>query len=140
VPIDEADAPNVFVSVMALRGAQDSPKKFKAPEYRVGYTQLKVTRPDAKLYVNVKSTKPQVQPREEVTLTCEVRDVDGKPVVGADVTLWAADEGVLSLTGFETPDPLAFFSKLLRLDVVTGLTLDKLLGEDPDERAFENKG
>ena len=140
VPIEEADAPNVFVSVMALRGAQDSPKKFKAPEYRVGYTQLKVARPDAKLYVNVKASKPQVQPREEVTLLCEVRDVDGKPVPGAEVTLWAADEGVLSLTGFETPDPLAYFSKLLRLDVTTGLTLDKLLGEDPDERAFENKG
>ena len=65
VPIEETDAPNVYVSVLVLRGAQDSPKKFKAPEYRAGYTQLKVTRPDAKLYVNLKSAKPQVQPRRK---------------------------------------------------------------------------
>ena len=140
VPIEEADAPNVYVSVIVLRGAQDSPKKFKAPEYRVGYTQIKVTRPDARLYVNVKPAKPQVQPREEVEVTCEVRDLDGKPVPNAEVTLWAADEGILSLVGFTTPDPLAFFGKLLRLEVITGLTLERLLGEDPDERAFENKG
>lgn len=140
VPIEEMDAPNVYVSVLVLRGAADSPKKFKAPEYRVGYTQVKVSRPDAKLYVNVKPTKLQVQPREEVAVACEVRDVDGKPVAGAEVTLWAADEGVLSLTGFETPDPLAFFTKLMRLDVTTGLTVERLLGEDPDERVFENKG
>ncbi len=140
VPLEEGDAPNVFVSVVVLRGAEDSPKKFKTPEYRVGYTELKIARPDAKLYVNVKPAHPQFQPGEEVALTCEVRDVDGKAVRGAEVTLWAADEGVLSLTGFETPDPLAFFSRLLRLDVTTGLTLERLLGEDPDGLSFENKG
>ena len=140
VPIEEADAPNVYVSVMVLRGSQDSTKKYKAPEFRVGYTQLKVTRPDAKLYVNVKPAKVAVQPREEVDVICEVKDSEGKAVAGAEVTLWAADEGILSLTGFETPDALAYFTKLLTLDVTTGLTLEKLLGEDPDERAFENKG
>ena len=140
VPIDETDAPNVFVSVMVLRGGQDSPKKFKDPEYRVGYTQINVKRPDAKLYVNLKPDRESVRPGEKVGVTCEVRDVDGKAVAGAEVTLWAADEGVLSLTGFETPDPLEFFSKLLRLNVTTGVTLDHLLGEDPNDGNFENKG
>lgn len=140
VPLEEADAPNVFVSVLVQRGAQDSTKKFKMPEYRVGYAELRVARPDAKLYVNVKPAQPQVRPGDDVNVLCEVRDIAGKPVVGAEVTLWAADEGVLSLTGFETPDPLAYFSKLMRLDVTTGVTLDHLLGEDPDGRAFENKG
>lgn len=140
VPIEELDAPNVFLSVMVLRGAQDSPKKFKGPEYRMGYTQLTVKRPDAKLYVNLKPVKDSVRPGEKVNVTCEVRDMDGKPVAGAEVTVWAADEGILSLTGFETPDPLDYFTKLLRLNVTTGLTLEHLLEEDPAERAFENKG
>jgi uncharacterized protein YfaS (alpha-2-macroglobulin family) len=143
VPIEEMDAPNVFVSVLVLRGSQDSPKKFKMPEYRIGYTQVRIARPDAKLYVNVKPERPQYQPGEQAAVVCEVRDVDGKPVAGAEVTLWAADEGVLSLTGFQTPDPLAFFSKLLRLDVSTGLTIEKLLKEGPEATAeglFENKG
>ena len=84
--------------------------------------------------MNVKPRTPQYQPRRGGRVACEVRDVDGKPVAGAEVTLWAADEGVLSLTGFETPDPLAFFSKLLRLDVTTGLTLERCSSEDPEER------
>lgn len=140
VPIEELDAPNVFVSVMILRGAADSPKKFKSPEYRVGYTQLAVKRPDAKLYVNLKPDHETVRPGEKVSVLCEVRDVAGRPVNGAEVTLWAADEGVLSLTGFETPDPLEFFSKMLRLNVTTGVTLDHLLNEDPNDGSFENKG
>ncbi|MEO6788577.1 MAG: hypothetical protein ABI318_20845, partial [Chthoniobacteraceae bacterium] len=143
VPIEEGDAPNVFVSVLVLRGSQDSPKKFKMPEYRIGYTQVRIARPDATLYVNVKPSRAAYQPGEQAEVTAEVRDVDGKPVANAEVTLWAADEGVLSLTGFETPDPLTFFSKLLRLDVTTGLTIEKLLREGPDaiaEGLFENKG
>ncbi len=143
VPLEEGDAPNVFVSVVILRGSEDSPKKFKMPEYRIGYTQVRIVRPDAKLYVNVKPERGQYQPGEEASVVCEVRDVDGKPVANAEVTLWAADEGVLSLTGFETPDPLDFFSRLLRLDVSTGLTIEKLLKEGPDaiaEGLFENKG
>ncbi len=143
VPIEEGDAPNVFVSVVVLRGSQDSPKKFKMPEYRIGYTQVRIARPDAKLYVNVKPERPQYQPGERAAVVCEVRDVNGKAVANAEVTLWAADEGVLSLTGFLTPDPLAFFSKLLRLDVSTGLTIEKLLREGSDaiaEGLFENKG
>jgi uncharacterized protein YfaS (alpha-2-macroglobulin family) len=143
VPIEEGDAPNVFVSVVVLRGSQDSPKKFKMPEYRIGYTQVRIARPDAKLYVNVKPSRAAYQPGEQAEVVCEVRDVDGKPVANAEVTLWAADEGVLSLTGFNTPDPLTFFSKLLRLDVTTGLTIEKLLREGSDaiaEGLFENKG
>jgi uncharacterized protein YfaS (alpha-2-macroglobulin family) len=143
VPIEEMDAPNVFVSVLVLRGSQDSPKKFKMPEYRIGYTQVRIARPDAKLYVNVKPSRASYQPGDQAEVVCEVRDVDGKPVANAEVTLWAADEGVLSLTGFQTPDALAFFSKLLRLDVSTGLTIEKLLKEGPDaiaEGLFENKG
>ena len=143
VPLEEGDAPNVFVSVVVLRGSDDSPKKFKMPEYRIGYTQVRIARPDAKLYVNVKPERAQYQPGDDATVFCEVRDVDGKPVANAEVTLWAADEGVLSLTGFDTPDPLDFFSRLLRLDVSTGLTIEKLLKEGPDaiaEGLFENKG
>ena len=143
VPLTEDDAPNVFVSVMVLRGAQDSPRKFKMPEYRIGYTQVRIARPDAKLYVNVKPSRASYLPGEQAEVACEVRDVDGRPVAGAEVTLWAADEGVLSLTGFETPDPLEFFSRLLRLDVRTGLTIERLLKEGDDalaEGLFENKG
>ncbi|MEK0449778.1 MAG: hypothetical protein RL088_2046 [Verrucomicrobiota bacterium] len=140
IPVEEADAPNVFISVIVVRGAQDSPRKYKMPEFRAGYTQLAISRPDAKLYVNIRPAKPAYQPGEEVSVVCEVRDNEGKPVKGAEVTLWASDEGVLSLMGFETPDILSYFSQALRLDVTTGITLSHMLTDDPEGALFENKG
>ena len=58
----------------------------------------------------------------------------------AEVTLYAVDEGVLSLMGYTTPDPLTFFNQERALAVNTGLTLPTLLSEDPEDRAFGNKG
>ena len=67
VPLTEADAPNVFVSVMLLRGANDSPKKIKAPEYRIGYCEVKVARSDNKLAVTVKPSNPTARPGEKAS-------------------------------------------------------------------------
>lgn len=140
VPLLGVDAPNVFVSVMLLRGANESPRKFKEPDYRAGFCRLKVTRPESKLTVYVNPERKAYRPSEEVTVNAEVRDIAGKPRTGAEVTLFAVDEGVLSLTGYETPDPLAFFNEPLPLAVVTSLTLPTLLREDPEFKRFENKG
>ncbi len=140
VPVEDADAPNVFVSVMMLRGAADSPRKYKAPEYRVGYCKLKVARPDAKLTVYVQPSQPSFRPGDEVQVSAQVLDFKGRPVANAEVTLYAVDEGVLSLMGYETPDPLTFFNQERVLAVTTGLTLPTLLSEDPEGRGFANKG
>lgn len=140
VPLEDADAPNVFVSVMMLRGAADSPRKYKAPEYRVGYCKLKVARPDAKLTVYVQPSQPSFRPGDEVQVGAQVLDFQGRPVANAEVTLYAVDEGVLSLMGYETPDPLTFFNQERALAVTTGLTIPTLLSEDPEGRGFANKG
>lgn len=140
IPITAADAPNVYVSVMVFRGSNDSPKKYKMPEYRLGYARLEIKRPEAELTVNVKPVQTEYRPGEEVEVVCNVQDNTGKPVRDAEVTLWAADEGVLSLTGFEVPNPFATFLETIRLTVSTGLTLPQLLDEDPETMSFENKG
>ena len=140
VPIEPGDAPNIYVSVLILRGAADSPKKHKMPEYRVGYAALQVSRPDAKLMVTTQPLRSAYRPGEEVTLDVEVRTGASAPVGNAEVTLYAVDEGVLSLTGYETPDPLAFFSRRHALGVNTGLNLPDIKSEDPAGRVFANKG
>ncbi|HET6410163.1 MAG TPA: MG2 domain-containing protein, partial [Chthoniobacteraceae bacterium] len=140
VPMLPADAPNVFVSVTLLRGADDSPRKFKAPEYRIGYCELKVANPAAKLTVYLKPGRKEYQPAEHVSVVAEVLDHAGKPVKDAEITLYAVDEGVLSLTGYQLPDPLTFFNEPRGLQVSTALTLPALLSEDPEERDFGNKG
>lgn len=140
VALTESDAPNVFVSVMLLRGANDSPRKIKTPEYRIGYCEVKVARPNDKLAVSVKPSSATARPGEKVQLDAEVRDVNGKAAADSEVVLFAVDEGVLSLTGYKTPDPLAFFNQRRRLAVQTSLTLPTLLKEEADESDFANKG
>ena len=140
VPILETDSPNVFVSVMLLRGADDSPRKVKTPEYRIGYCNLEVALQKEKLAVSVKPAAQSSRPGEKVQVDAEVRDWSGKPAADAEVTLYAVDEGVLSLTGYETPDPLAFFDRPRGLGVSTSLTLPTLLREDLAESDFANKG
>ncbi|CAN5624856.1 hypothetical protein BH18VER1_BH18VER1_11420 [soil metagenome] len=140
VPITAADGPNVFVSVMLLRGANESPRKVKAPEYRIGYANLKVARPEEKLTVTVKAGKGSALPGERVSIEAEVRDFLGRAAADAEVTLYAVDEGVLSLTGYETPEPLEYFDQPRGLGVSTYLTLPTLLREDAEAADFANKG
>lgn len=140
VPMLPDDAPNIFVSVMLLRGADQSPRKFKAPEYRIGYCELKVSNPASKLSVYVRPEKKAYEPAQEVRVTAEVLDYLGKPVPNAEITLYAVDEGVLSLTGYALPDPLSYFNQPRSLSVTTALTLPALLNEDPEGRDFGNKG
>jgi uncharacterized protein YfaS (alpha-2-macroglobulin family) len=140
VPLNDSDAPNVFVSVMLLRGANESTRKIKTPEYRIGYCEVKVERPNDKLAVTVKSSAPSAKPGDKVQLDAEVHDAGGKPAADSEVVLYAVDEGVLSLTGYKTPNPLTFFNQRRRLGVQTSLTLPTLLKEDAEESDFANKG
>ncbi len=140
IPLVDFDAPNVFVSVMMLRGADKSPHKNKRPEFRMGYCKLAVARPDSKLQISVDPETKAYRPGEPVKLVAQVLDVSNRPVENAEVTLYAVDEGVLSLMGYETPNPLEFFNTERALAVTTGLTLPSLLNEDAEERRFPNKG
>ncbi len=140
VPIAATDGPNVFVSVLLLRGANESARKIKAPEYRIGYANLKIANPKAKLTVAVKPAQPAAKPGDSVQLEAEVKDATGQPAADAEVVLYAVDEGVLSLTAHENPDPLAFFNQPRGLSVSTSLTLPTLLREDAAESDFVNKG
>ncbi|MGC3992192.1 MAG: hypothetical protein QM796_21360 [Chthoniobacteraceae bacterium] len=56
--------------------------------------------------------RPFCQGRK-ITLTASVKDAAKKPVEGAEVTLYAVDEGVLSLNNLFTPTPFEFFMRLL---------------------------
>ncbi len=50
----------------------------------------------------------KTEPKSEIEVKVHLRDSNGAPVSGL-VRLYAVDEGILSLTKYATPDPLAFF-------------------------------
>lgn len=107
VPITEAMAPNVYVSVALVQGRTGEGPRGK-PRMRMGIVNLPVRPADNKLTVSIETDKPDYRPGAPVTATVKVVDKDGKPV-SAEVSVTAADEGVLSLIGYQTPDPIPTF-------------------------------
>lgn len=140
VPLTSAHVPNVYVSVLLLRGLDASPRQIKVPEYRLGYCALQVENPAQKLAVIITPSATDYRPGQTVSLTAEVHNYEERPVAGAEVTLYAVDEGVLSLMGYDSPDPYEFFYAPRPLGVWTSSSFPNLLPEDPAQLRFGNKG
>ena len=121
VPITEADIPNVFVSVLLLKGrmkdadTQDDSDPGK-PSFRLGYTALKVEDASKRLKVTVKANRDEFRPATKAKIDVDVKDVKGAGA-RSEVTLWAVDYGVLSLTSYQTPDvlPSVYIEKALQV-------------------------
>ena len=140
VPLKDLDVPNVFVSVLLLRGADESTRQIKSMEYRMGYCELRVEAADSRLQVLAKLRDTSVQPGGEVDVTVNVSTVNGTAVTNAEVTLFAVDEGVLDLTGYRAPDLHSFFYESKALEVRTSSTIPFMRKEDPGRVHFSNKG
>ena len=111
-PITEAYAPNAFVSIVVARGRsappgpQDDPGR---PTIRVGYAELRVTPEVKRLAVTLQPDRSDYRPGDSARVAVHVREAKGGGLRAgprSEVTLWAVDEGVLSLTGYTTPDPI----------------------------------
>jgi len=124
VPVTEADIPNVYVSVLLVRGrhvvtplpaateaptggpwAVEDPSDPGKPSFRLGYVELQVEDASKRLTVAVSANRAEYRPATDAQVRLEVKDSQGKPAA-SEVTLWAVDYGVLSLTGYRTPDVL----------------------------------
>lgn len=140
IPITSDDAPNVYASAMVLRGSLSSPHVHKSTDFRLGYCQLLVENPAARATVSLEMPKGPVRPGQKATVGAVILDESKQPIPGVEVALYGVDEGVLSLTGYETPDPVATFHSPFPLSVSTGESISKLLPENPAEQFFDNKG
>ena len=140
VPLDDVDAPNVFVSVMLMRGSASSVRQIPTAEYRMGYVELNVEQPGSRLVVIATLPKTEVQPGGTVETTVQVLDADGQAAAGAEVTIYAVDEGILDLTGYQAPDLHEFFFEARGLEVLTSSTLPLMHTEDPAQVHYGNKG
>lgn len=114
VPITADFRPNVYVSVHLVEGRRSVPKAnsekpdLGAPTYRMGWTELRVDSGERRLTVDLSPKAMKVLPGATVELAARVTDSAGKPVT-AQVTLWAVDEAVLSLSSYGRVDPSETF-------------------------------
>ena len=140
VPIDDSFAPNCFVSVLQVRGGIDDAKEINEPGYKMGICELTVVSHSQDLKVEITPSQPEYRPGAAVTLTATVRDSAGQPVPKAEVALWAADDGILSLVNYQMPEVVGIFHYAQPLRVTTGISLMDLLSEDPAARDYTNTG
>ena len=125
VPVGADLRPNAFVSVLLVRGrtkaAPDRADKpdVGAPAFRLGYAPIPVNPEARRLEIALKPSKTELGPGDTVEIDLDVKDRAGKPA-RAEITLYAVDEGVLTLIGYKTPDPIPIFGAPRSLKVTTG--------------------
>jgi uncharacterized protein YfaS (alpha-2-macroglobulin family) len=134
IPIDDRFRPNAFVSVHLVQGVASSapPSASSAgtdvtpePGYRIGYAELRVDPEARRLGVQVTSESHEYQPGQRVRFDLRVTRVGSTPHP-AELTVYAVDEGVLSLTNYQPPDPVASFTAPRPLAVATLESRDAL--------------
>lgn len=144
VPLSDEDAPNCYISVLVIKGADESLRKHKEPQLRLGYCELTVENMRDRLTVVLDppsgAEKDGFLPGSDIGVTGKVTLADGSPAAGAELTIYAEDEGTLAVVGYDTPDPMAFFYDPRLLRVECGTSLGNFIPEAPDEQTFFNKG
>lgn len=136
LPIAEDYAPNVFVSVLIIKGVDANNK---VANFRMGYVQLGVDAGRKALNIAITSDVDQAQPQQTVTYTVRTTDYQGRPVP-AEVGVAVTDLAALSLmppnsgpifNAFYSQQALAIRSALgltINTDQITQEVLDTVKG------------
>ncbi len=134
--IKDSWAPNVFASVAMVSGRQGDGDRNR-PQLKLGIVELKVDSDHKRLDVKVELDQAEVRPGAPVSGRVIVTHA-GKPVA-AELSLSVADEGVLSLIAYRTPDPMKTFYATWGLGVDASTNWNRLArladpeAGDPDE-------
>jgi hypothetical protein len=146
VPVTEADIPNVFVSVLLIKGRTEvtaksddvataesgpaigaaDPSDPGKPSFRLGYVELQVEDATKRLTVAVAANKQEYRPATNARVELNVKDHQGRGAA-SEVTLWAVDYGVLSLTDYRTPDVLRSVYVQKALQVMNADTRQRII-------------
>ncbi len=117
LPITDAEAPNVYVSVILISRLDDG-----RADFRMGILDLDVTPTAHLLNLSLTANPPQAGPGENVTFTLRATDQSGAPVQG-EFSLSVVDKAVLALADPNSLSIQKEFYSPKALGVFTGLSL-----------------
>lgn len=139
LPIKEDYLPNVYVSVMLIKGRTGLPKSGESdlgkPSFKIGYAKLSVEASGKRLQVKISPSRKDFRVGETVEAEIEVKDASGKGA-RCEVTVAAVDAGVLNLIGYAFPDAFETFYRERGLGVKTSQSLLHLI----EQRNYGEKG
>jgi uncharacterized protein YfaS (alpha-2-macroglobulin family) len=118
LPITPDMAPNVYVSVIVIQGADVAGK----PDFRLGLVQLNVAANEQALNVEIKPDIVDAGPGDEVAYTIRTTDHNGMPV-SAEVSLALVDLATLSLVQPNSRPILEYFYDQRSLSVRTAVPI-----------------
>jgi uncharacterized protein YfaS (alpha-2-macroglobulin family) len=119
IPVGAELLPNAFIGVHLLPRRSGKAAPLQPGNYRVGYTNLSINGETRRLKLAIAPNKRDFRPGENIEVKLAVKDARGAAAANTEITLYAADEGVLSLINYRTPDPLAVFAAPRPLQVAT---------------------
>ncbi len=147
IKLDDALVPNAEIRVdlvgSAVREdaagtpAEKLPKRPAFASSAAGVTIVPTTRT---LSVTATPKKPALEPGSATQIDIDVKGPDGRPVGGAQVAVVVADESVLALSGYKTPDPISVFYAPRGTDVYEVMVRDRILLADPDLARLRQAG
>ncbi len=135
VPIKGNYAPNVFVSVLAIRGRIAGPAPtamvdLAKPAFRMGVAEINVGWAAHELKVKVAADRTVYKVRDKASVSVEVRRVDGSaPPKGSEIALVAVDEGLLELMGNHSWQLLDAMMKRRGIEVETATAQMQVVGK-----------
>jgi hypothetical protein len=136
LPISGQMAPNVFVSVMVIKGVDENTP---APDFKVGMVRFAVEREEQELEIDIVPDRLTAGPGEDVTYTINVRDHQGRPV-DAEVSLALVDLAALSIAEPNAIPILDHFYSERWLSVNTALLMTRLMDAFNQELEEQAKG
>ncbi|RMF35715.1 MAG: alpha-2-macroglobulin, partial [Chloroflexi bacterium] len=121
LPIRPEYAPNVYVSVVLVKGVDETNP---VPSFKVGYATFTVSPEQQELTITLTPDKEVYGPRERATFTIQATDYRGQAVT-AEISLALVDLSVLTLADPNAPPITDHFygERGLGVRTATGLTL-----------------
>ncbi|WP_374680034.1 alpha-2-macroglobulin family protein [Hydrocarboniphaga effusa] len=157
VPMLDRYAPNVYVSVLALRprvsdfrsrlasflrwlrldrfigiegGNPTAMVDLSKPAYRLGIAAVDVGWDAHRLLVKVKPAQPQYKTRDKASVDIEVKTADGKPLPeGAELAFTAVDEALLDLLPNRSVEVLEAMMQRRGIEVLTSTAQMQVVGK-----------